>query len=183
MSASPLNITGRTSNQRRARSSKATYVTLLRQLGTKKRHAGADLHQSPEQGPGPGRSSIALSTWWTTPSGSPWAPTSRAISTKTCWSETPRTPSRAPGSISRRAPSSVPWSSVCGPNRASLIADPACGTGGFFLTAYDFITDPDNFKLRQEAEGVSEARRVSRQRDRRQHAPPVPDEHVPAQHR
>ncbi|MDE0127987.1 MAG: class I SAM-dependent DNA methyltransferase [Gammaproteobacteria bacterium] len=30
------------------------------------------------------------------------------------------------------------------------IADPACGTGGFFLAAYDFITDPDNFKLDKE---------------------------------
>ena len=28
-----------------------------------------------------------------------------------------------------------------------LIADPACGTGGFFLAAYDFITNPDNFNL------------------------------------
>lgn len=27
------------------------------------------------------------------------------------------------------------------------IADPACGTGGFFLHAYDFITDPNNYKL------------------------------------
>ena len=30
-----------------------------------------------------------------------------------------------------------------------LIADPACGTGGFFLAAYDFITNPDNFNLDQ----------------------------------
>ena len=28
-----------------------------------------------------------------------------------------------------------------------LIADPACGTGGFFLAAYDFINNPNNFKL------------------------------------
>ena len=33
------------------------------------------------------------------------------------------------------------------PEPGKLIADPACGTGGFFLTAYDFITNPDNFNL------------------------------------
>lgn len=27
------------------------------------------------------------------------------------------------------------------------IADPACGTGGFFLAAYDFLTSPENYKL------------------------------------
>ncbi|MBO6559453.1 MAG: SAM-dependent DNA methyltransferase [Nisaea sp.] len=31
------------------------------------------------------------------------------------------------------------------PNKT--ISDPACGTGGFFLAAYDFITDPDNYQL------------------------------------
>ncbi|MCY4552035.1 MAG: class I SAM-dependent DNA methyltransferase [Candidatus Poribacteria bacterium] len=33
------------------------------------------------------------------------------------------------------------------PKPGKLIADPACGTGGFFLAAYDFIADPNNFKL------------------------------------
>ena len=33
------------------------------------------------------------------------------------------------------------------PDPGKLIADPACGTGGFFLAAYDFITNPDNFNL------------------------------------
>ena len=33
------------------------------------------------------------------------------------------------------------------PQPGTLVADPACGTGGFFLAAYDFITNPDNFKL------------------------------------
>ena len=33
------------------------------------------------------------------------------------------------------------------PEPGKTIADPACGTGGFFLAAYDFITDPDNFQL------------------------------------
>ena len=28
-----------------------------------------------------------------------------------------------------------------------MIADPACGTGGFFLASYDFITNPENFSL------------------------------------
>ena len=35
------------------------------------------------------------------------------------------------------------------PEPGRLIADPACGTGGFFLAAYDFITNPDNFNLDQ----------------------------------
>ena len=33
------------------------------------------------------------------------------------------------------------------PEPGTVIADPACGTGGFFLAAYDFITNPDNFNL------------------------------------
>ncbi len=36
------------------------------------------------------------------------------------------------------------------PAPGTLIADPACGTGGFFLAAYDFITNPDNFQLDRE---------------------------------
>lgn len=33
------------------------------------------------------------------------------------------------------------------PEPGKTIADPACGTGGFFLAAYDFLTDPKNYKL------------------------------------
>ena len=33
------------------------------------------------------------------------------------------------------------------PEPGKLIADPACGTGGFFLAAKDFIADSDNFHL------------------------------------
>lgn len=33
------------------------------------------------------------------------------------------------------------------PEPGKSIADPACGTGGFFLAAYDFITNPHNFQL------------------------------------
>ena len=33
------------------------------------------------------------------------------------------------------------------PEPGKLIADPACGTGGFFLAAYDFMNNPDNFNL------------------------------------
>lgn len=36
------------------------------------------------------------------------------------------------------------------PQPEKTIADPACGTGGFFLSAYDFITNPDNFSLNKE---------------------------------
>lgn len=33
------------------------------------------------------------------------------------------------------------------PEPGKTICDPACGTGGFFLAAYDFITDPKNYQL------------------------------------
>ncbi|MFV0477812.1 MAG: N-6 DNA methylase [Parahaliea sp.] len=33
------------------------------------------------------------------------------------------------------------------PQPGKTIADPACGTGGFFLAAYDFISDPAHYKL------------------------------------
>ena len=33
------------------------------------------------------------------------------------------------------------------PEPLKTIADPACGTGGFFLAAYDFINNPANYKL------------------------------------
>ena len=33
------------------------------------------------------------------------------------------------------------------PDPGKRIADPACGTGGFFLGAYDFITNPEHFTL------------------------------------
>ena len=33
------------------------------------------------------------------------------------------------------------------PEPGKMIADPACGTGGFFLAAYDFITNPKHFQL------------------------------------
>jgi type I restriction enzyme M protein len=36
------------------------------------------------------------------------------------------------------------------PEPMKTIADPACGTGGFFLAAYDWISDPANYKLNKE---------------------------------
>ena len=33
------------------------------------------------------------------------------------------------------------------PEPGLTIADPACGTGGFFLAAYDFLTNPHNYQL------------------------------------
>jgi type I restriction enzyme M protein len=33
------------------------------------------------------------------------------------------------------------------PEPSKSIADPACGTGGFFLAAYNFITNPENYQL------------------------------------
>jgi len=36
------------------------------------------------------------------------------------------------------------------PEPVKTIADPACGTGGFFLAAYEFISNPKNYSLNQE---------------------------------
>jgi type I restriction enzyme M protein len=36
------------------------------------------------------------------------------------------------------------------PEPGKTIADPACGTGGFFLAAYDYLTDPENYQLDKE---------------------------------
>ena len=33
------------------------------------------------------------------------------------------------------------------PEPGKTIADPACGTGGFFLSAHNFLTDPENYSL------------------------------------
>jgi len=35
------------------------------------------------------------------------------------------------------------------PEPNKTIADPACGTGGFFLASYDFISNPQNYRLNQ----------------------------------
>ena len=39
------------------------------------------------------------------------------------------------------------------PDPGKTIADPACGTGGFFLAAHDFLTDPQNFALDRDQKG------------------------------
>ena len=36
------------------------------------------------------------------------------------------------------------------PQPMKIICDPACGTGGFFLAAYDYISSPENFTLDKE---------------------------------
>jgi type I restriction enzyme M protein len=36
------------------------------------------------------------------------------------------------------------------PEPLKTICDPACGTGGFFLAAYDFLSNPDNYQLDKE---------------------------------
>jgi type I restriction enzyme M protein len=36
------------------------------------------------------------------------------------------------------------------PEPNKTMADPACGTGGFFLAAYDYVSNPNNYQLNQE---------------------------------
>lgn len=41
------------------------------------------------------------------------------------------------------------------PEPGKTICDPACGTGGFFLAAYDFLTNPEHYQLdRKQKEGL-----------------------------
>ena len=40
------------------------------------------------------------------------------------------------------------------PQPMKTIADPACGTGGFFLASYDFIANPANYTLNQEQKRI-----------------------------
>ncbi|VEB31232.1 putative type I restriction enzyme M protein [Legionella pneumophila] len=46
------------------------------------------------------------------------------------------------------------------PEPGKTIADPACGTGGFFLAAYDFLTSSENCSLDKEQKTFSEAQYV-----------------------
>jgi type I restriction enzyme M protein len=68
------------------------------------------------------------------------------------------------------------------PEPMKTIADPACGTGGFFLGAYNWLARDESRHL-NEAARVSKSRHLPRQRDRARHAPHVPDEPVLAQRR
>jgi type I restriction enzyme M protein len=47
------------------------------------------------------------------------------------------------------------------PEPGKTIADPACGTGGFFLAAHDFLTDPDNYALDKDQKASSSTRPFS----------------------
>ena len=53
------------------------------------------------------------------------------------------------------------------PEPGKTIADPACGTGGFFLAAYDFLIDADNYELDKAQKAFLKHKTFSRQRDRR----------------
>lgn len=68
------------------------------------------------------------------------------------------------------------------PEPGKTIADPSCGTGGFFLAAYDFLTDPKKLLTRQRTKAVSEAQHLLRQRNRRQYPSFVLDEYVFTSH-
>lgn len=64
------------------------------------------------------------------------------------------------------------------PEPKKKIHDPSCGTGGFFLAAYDYITA--KHKLDKEQKSISKKRNVFRKRDCSQYAPNVFNEYVPA---
>ncbi len=69
---------------------------------------------------------------------------------------------------------------VMQPQPGQTICDPACGTGGFLLAAYDYITRPH---ARPGPVAPPQPRRPPRLGDRRQHRPPLRHEPLPARHR
>ena len=67
------------------------------------------------------------------------------------------------------------------PEPGRTIADPACGTGGFFLAAYDYLNDADRSTATQKAflkHGTFSGNEIVAE-----HPPPLPDEHGAARHR
>ncbi len=58
------------------------------------------------------------------------------------------------------------------PEPRKTVADPACGTGGFFLAAYDYIVGP--LQTRQGRQRVPEVQDLLRQRDRGRHPTALP---------
>ena len=62
-------------------------------------------------------------------------PHPRRTSTSPC-SARCATPPATPASSTRRAPSSASWSTVTDPRLGETVLDPACGTGGFLVEAY-----------------------------------------------
>src|SRR5215211_1277606 len=49
-------------------------------------------------------------------------------------------------------PRAITWAMTecLAPRPSQTIADPACGTGGFLLSAYDYITNPEHYRLDRE---------------------------------
>ena len=87
----------------------------------------------------------------------------------------------ARASTSRRARSSRPSWTACSPKPGEIIADPACGTGGFLLAAHDYIASHYELDRDQKRHLRYDALRgVELVRRRR---PPVRDEPVPPRHR
>ena len=72
---------------------------------------------------------------------------------------------------------------VMQPRPGQTIADPACGTGGFLLSAFDYITHPGRYQLDRDAVALPARPHVPRQRNRGQHRAPVRHEPVPSRHR
>ena len=62
------------------------------------------------------------------------------------------------------------------PEPNQVIADPACGTGGFFLASYDYLVA--NHKLNKKTKSISQARHLSWQRDCCQYPSAVFNEYV-----
>ena len=66
------------------------------------------------------------------------------------------------------------------PEPMKTIADPACGTGGFFLAAYDWMTE--NHELDKEQKQFLKVQNLLWQRDCSRHPTACIDEFVPAQY-
>ena len=69
------------------------------------------------------------------------------------------------------------------PQPMKTIADPACGTGGFFLAAYDYISDRKNFTLDKEQKAFLKNKTFYGNEIVARRTQAGPDEYVPPQHR
>ena len=72
---------------------------------------------------------------------------------------------------------------VMQPAPGQNIFDPACGTGGFLLACYSYLSDPKSIQPGQRSEKALEVRGAERHGDRRRHGTVGGNEPVPTWHR
>jgi type I restriction enzyme M protein len=134
----------------------ALHCILLRELGQGKGHFGADIHQEPKQDPRPGQAEqdhrlMIDAGELAHDGGEGQGRHLRGAARKECGGHQER------GGTVFYASGIDPAMVEClAPEPLKTIADPACGTGGFFLAAYDYLVE--HHQAGQGAEQVPEVR-------------------------